>query len=138
MISKTAQHIELHKKYVCEWVQDQTISVQHVPRETKPADIFTKEMCNCIHFCWLWDLFMSRLSDFLSTSLLEVHHACQRSQNKVAPLVAHVSVSFCASSYITALASNTFCWLVTAISHLLSDIHHILCRTFGLVPSGLL
>ncbi len=74
----------------------------------------------------------------LCTSLLEVHHMYQRSKNKVAHLAAHVSISFGASSYITALASNTFCLSVTAISHLSSASRHILHRTFGVVPSGLL
>jgi hypothetical protein len=62
----------------------------------------------------------------------------QQSQNKVSSLAAHVSVSFGASSYIMALASNTFCRLVTAISHHLSAGRHILHGTFGLVPPGLL
>jgi hypothetical protein len=138
MIAKATRHIELRKNSICKWVQDQRISVQHVPGKTNPANIFTKEVRNGAHFCWLWDLFMSQLSDFLSTSLLEVHHTRQRSQHKVAPLAAHVSFSFGASSYITALASNTFCQLVAAIPYLFSASCHILYRTFGLVPSGLL
>ncbi len=131
-------HIELCKNSVCKWVQDQTISIQHVPRKTNPADIATKEMHNGIHFHRLWDSFLSQLSDFLSTSLLEVHHVRQQSQNKVSCLATHVFNSFGASSYIMTLTSNTFCWLVTAISYILSADCHILSRSFGLVPSGLI
>jgi hypothetical protein len=138
MTLKAAHRIELHKISICEWVQDQTISVQHVPGSTNPADIFTKEMHDGAHFHQLRNSLVSRLSDFLRTSLLEVHHARQRSQHTVAPSAAHVSISFGASFYFTALASNTFCRSVTAISHLSSAGRHILCCTFDFVPSGLL
>jgi hypothetical protein len=53
MTSKAAHHIELHKNSVCEWVQDQTISVQHVPGKKNLANIFTKEMWDGVNFCRL-------------------------------------------------------------------------------------
>jgi hypothetical protein len=50
MTSKAARHIELRENLVQEWVQDKTISVQHVAGKTNPADIFTKEMRDGVHF----------------------------------------------------------------------------------------
>ncbi len=90
MTSKAARHIELHKNSVCEWVQDKTVPVKHIASKTNPADIFTMEMRNCAHFRHLRDSFMSRLSDFVKTSLLETQHACHHSHliNNLAPLAA--------------------------------------------------
>ncbi len=76
MASKAECYTKLQENFVCEWVQDNTVSVKHVADKLNPADIFIKEMQDgCIHFRWLWDLFMTQLSNFLNTSFLEVHHA---------------------------------------------------------------
>ena len=72
------------------------------------------------HFRRLRDLFMSRLSDFVNDSLLESHHARQRSPNMVAPSAAWVSLASCASSYLSALTTNTFCRSASSVSHLCS------------------
>jgi hypothetical protein len=50
MTSKAARHIELRKNAVREWVQDKTLKVQHVSGKIHPADIFTKEMRDGMHF----------------------------------------------------------------------------------------
>jgi hypothetical protein len=103
MTSKAARHIELCKNSVCEWVQDKKIAVWHVAGKINPANIFTKEMHDGTHFCCLHDSFMSRLLDFLNTTLLESHHARQRSQHSVAPSTAWVTLASGASSYLSAL-----------------------------------
>jgi hypothetical protein len=50
MTSKAMHHIELSKNSVCEWIQDQTISIHHILGKMNPANIFTKEMRNGVHF----------------------------------------------------------------------------------------
>jgi hypothetical protein len=120
MMSKAARHIKLCKNSVCKWVQDKTIAVKHVAGKINPADIFTKEMCDGTHFCWLRNSFMSWLSDFLNTLLLESHHTHQRSPHSVVPSAAWVTLASIASSYLSALAANTFCWSATSVSHLCS------------------
>jgi hypothetical protein len=50
MTLKAAQHIELCKNSVCKWVQDKTLQVEHVSGKINPADIFTKEMHDGVHF----------------------------------------------------------------------------------------
>ncbi len=47
---KSARHIELRENSVCEWVQDKTLQVEHMSEKINPADIFTKEMCDGVHF----------------------------------------------------------------------------------------
>ena len=120
MTSKAAHHIELWENSVREWVKDNTISVKHVAGKLNPADIFTKEMRDGVHFHWLRDSFMTWLADFFNTSLLTIHHARQRSQNTVAPSAAQVSLSAGCSSFFSVLGSNSFCRSATAISHLSS------------------
>jgi hypothetical protein len=73
MTSKAARHIKLRKNLVWEWVQDKSIKVVHVAGKTNLADIFTKEMCNCMHFHRLRNSFMSHLSNFLSGSVLAIN-----------------------------------------------------------------
>ncbi len=87
MTSKAAHHIELSENSICEWVQDKTL-VEHVSGKINPADIFTKEMRDGAHFRCVRDLFMSCLSDFLSESILAVHHASQRDPTLVTPAAA--------------------------------------------------
>ena len=77
MTLKGACHIELREKLVCEWVQDKSIKVVHITGKTNPAEIFTNEMQDGMHFRQLQDSLMSRLSDFLSGSILSIHHARQ-------------------------------------------------------------
>jgi hypothetical protein len=137
MTSKAARHIELHKNSVCEWVQDKTIAVPHVAGKINPADIFTKEMRDGTHFCCLRDSFMSWLLDFLNTTLLESHHACQWSQHSVAPSAAWVTLASGASSYLSALAANTFYWSTTSVSHLCSAGRQLLWGLHGFFPPDL-
>jgi hypothetical protein len=64
MTSKVAHHIESRESLVREWVQEKSIKVVHVAGTTNPADIFSTEMPDGIHFCWLRNSFMSCLLDF--------------------------------------------------------------------------
>ena len=134
MNSKAVCHIELRENLVREWVLDNTLSVKHVPGKVNPADIFTKEMRDGTHFCWLWDSFMSCLSNFLQGSLLVLHHAHQTGLNQVAPAAVQVALLIGPSSYFTALASSLFCRTLTTISHLSSAGRQILRRLHGFVP----
>jgi hypothetical protein len=140
MTSKAAWHIELCKNSVCKWVQDKNISVKHVAGKTNPADIFTKEMRIGAHFRHLRDSFMSRLSNFVNTSLLEIHHTHQHSHfiNNLPPLVAWVVLTACASLYFSALVSNIFCHSVTTMSHLSILERQLLPGLYHFIPSGLI
>jgi hypothetical protein len=138
MTSKAARHIELRENSVREWVQDKTISVKHVAGKTNPADIFTKEMRDGAHFRRLRDSFMSRLSDFNNVTLLLTHHTRQRSPNTVAPSAAWVSLASGASSYFSALVSNTFCRSASAVSHLSSAGRQLIRSLHGFIPPALL
>jgi hypothetical protein len=80
---------------------------------------------------------MCHLSNFLSTSLLETHHAHQQSHQSVAPLAAWVSIALGASSYFSALAANTFWRSATAMSHLSSASHQLLQGLHGFIPPDL-
>jgi hypothetical protein len=137
MISKAAWHIELCKNSIHKWVQDKTISIKHVAGKTNPADIFTKEMRNGVHSHCLRDSFMCPLSGLLKTSLLEAHHAHQCSHQSVTPLVAWVSIASDASSYFSTLAANTFCWSITAMSHLFSAGRQHFQGLDGFIPPDL-
>ena len=108
MTLKAARHIELRENSVCKWVQDKTLKVIHVAGKTNPADIFTKEMGDGTHFWRLRDSFMSRLSDFLSASVLAVHHARQHSSRSMAPAAACMSLSSGNSPFMGVLASSSF------------------------------
>jgi hypothetical protein len=102
-----------------------------------PADIFTTEMQDGMHFHRLCDSFMSQLSNFNNISLLETHHTHQPSPHSVAPSAAWValtSVSSNASSYFSALAVNTFCLSVTAMSHLSNAGCQLLGSLHGFIP----
>jgi hypothetical protein len=135
MTLKAARHIELRKNAVREWVQDKTLKVQHVSGKINPADIFTKEMRDGTHFRQLWDSFMSRLSDFISGSILAVHHASQRCpRNKVAPAAAVGSTSGGILGYFTALATSSFFCSLTNILHLSSVGQYLLQRAYAVVP----
>jgi hypothetical protein len=137
MTSKAAQHIELCKNSVREWVQDKMVSVKYVPCKVNPADIFIKEMRDGMHFCCLSDSFMSQLSDFNNISLLETHHTHQRSSHSVAPSAAWValaSASSNASSYFSALAANMFCWSVIETSNFSSAGCQLLGSLHGFIP----
>jgi hypothetical protein len=135
MTSKVACHIESRENLVCKWVQDKTLKVLHVAGKTNLADIFAKEMRDGTHFCWLHNSFMSRLSNFLSASVLAVHHARQHSSCYVAPAAARVSLSSGDSPFIKVLASSSFFWTVTNISHLLSAGWQLLWHLHGFIPS---
>jgi hypothetical protein len=137
MTSKAARHIELRENSVCKWVQDKTLSVKHVAGKTNPTNIFTKEMRDGAHFRRLQDSFMSWLSDFVSDSLLESHHVCQRSSNLVAHSAAWVSLASGASSYFSALTANTFCRLASSVSHLCSAGRQLIRTLHGFVPPDL-
>jgi hypothetical protein len=123
---------------VCKSVQDKTTSVKHVAGKINPADIFTKEMRDGVLFCCLHNSFMSWLSDFFNTSLLETHHVHQWSQQLVASSAALVALASGASSYFSALATNSFCRSVTAMFHLSSAGCQLLCGLYGFIPSSLI
>jgi hypothetical protein len=56
--------------------------------------VLTKEMQDGTHYQRLHDSFMSRLLDFLSVSVLAIHHAWQHdSSRSVAPAAAWVYLS---------------------------------------------
>ena len=137
MTSKAARHIELRENSVREFVQDKIVKVVHVAGKTNPADIFTKEMRDGAHFRRLRDSFMSRLSDFLSGSMLAVHHARQQSPSSDTPAAARVFVSSAESPYLQVLASSSFFRTVSNISHLSSAGRQLLRRAHGFVPSCL-
>ncbi len=80
---------------------------------------------------------MSQLFDFLNTLLLHSHHARQQSQHSVAPSAAWVTIASGTYSYLSALAANTFCWTVTAMSHLSSAGRQLLCCLHGFIPPDL-
>jgi hypothetical protein len=120
MSSKAACHIELRENLVWEWVQDKTINVQHLSGQINPDKIFTKEMPDGTHFCCLQDLFMSRLSDFINSSLLAILHTRQRSSRQVLSAATQVILTVHPSSYPSARVSSSFCCTFAAISHLCS------------------
>jgi hypothetical protein len=138
MTSKAARHIELPKNSVRKWVQDKTIVVNHIASKINPADIFTKEMHDGTHFHQLCDSFMFWLSDFFNTSLLESHHAHQRSPHTVVPSAAWVTLASSASSFLSALAANTFCWSTISVSHLCSVGRQLLQGLHGFIPPDLI
>ncbi len=120
------------------WWHNKTLDVLHVTGKINPANIFTKEIRDGTHFCCLCDSFMSRLSDFLSTSLLTVHHARLQTPNQILPAAACVTLVNCASSYFTALALSSFCHTLTNISHLCSSGRQLLWGLHGFVPPCLI
>jgi hypothetical protein len=140
MTFKAARHIELRKNSVCKWVKTRLYPVKHISGKTNPADIFTTEMHDSVHFCCLRDSFMSCLSNFVNTSLLKTHHACQQSHfiNNLAPLAAWVVLTAGASLYFLAPVSNTFCRFVTTMSHLSSSGCQLLRGLYHFIPSGLI
>jgi hypothetical protein len=137
MTSKAACHIELRENSIQEWVQDKTLNVVHVAAKVNPANIFTKEMKDGTHFLRLRVSFMISLSDFMNDSLLHLHHACQRSP-QVTPAAALVIIASGCTSYMAALASNSFCRNLSNVSHLCSAGWHLFWQHHHLVPSGLL
>ncbi len=59
-------------------MQEKTINVQHISGKIYLADIFTKKkMQDGAHFHRLQDSFMSRLSDFINSTLLAIRHTHQ-------------------------------------------------------------
>jgi hypothetical protein len=137
MTSKAARHIELRENSVREWVQDNTLNVVHVPGKVNPADIFTKEMRDGVHFRRLRDSFMSRLSDFLNDSILAIHHASQRTPTTVTPVAAPVQAIGGSSGYFTALSSSSIFRNLEDISHLCSAGRHLFRRLHGFIPAHL-
>lgn len=137
MTSKAAWHIELCENSVREWVQDNTLNIEHVPGKVNPADIFTKEMRDGVHYRHLRDSFMSRLSDFLNDSILAIHHASQHPQHTVTPAAAPVQAVGGSSGYFTALSSSLIFRNLENISHLCSAGRHIFRRLHGFVPAHL-
>jgi hypothetical protein len=135
MTSKAARHIELRVNSYREWVQDKTLQVEHVSGKINPADIFTEEMRDGAHFRCVRDSFMSHLSDFLSDSILAVHHASQRSPTFITPAAARVSACGGSSGYLSALGSSSFFRTLENISHLCSAGRHLLRWAHGFVPA---
>jgi hypothetical protein len=135
MTSKAARHIELRENSVREWIQSKLLTVKHVSGKINPSDIFTKEMRDGIHFRRLRDSFMSRLSDFINSSLLAVHHSRQAASSST-PAAARAVRAAGPVSYFSALASSSFCRSLPAISHLSSAGRQLLRSLHGFVPSG--
>jgi hypothetical protein len=134
---KAARHIELHENSVREWVHDNTLNVVNVPGKVNPADIFTKEIRDGVHFQRLRDSFMSRLSDFLNDSILAIHHASQRTPTTVTPATAPVQAVGSSLDYFTALSSSLIFRTLGNISHLCSAGWHLFQRLHGFVPAHL-
>ncbi len=67
MTSKCNCHIEIQENITRVWVDKGAITVSHVSGKSNPADIFTKEMRDGVHFRRLRDSFMCRGSDFLKS-----------------------------------------------------------------------
>jgi hypothetical protein len=134
MTCKAACHIELRENSVQEWIQDKTLHVEHVSRKINPADIFTKEMRDGAHFCHLQDSFMSRLSHFLTNSILAIHHASQHSPNTVTPAAARVCASSKSSGYLYALCSSPFFHSLKNISYLCTSGRHLIYCAHRFVP----
>jgi hypothetical protein len=80
---------------------------------------------------------MSWLSDFLNTLLLHSHHAHQQSKRSVALSATWVTIASGTSSYLSALAANTSCRTVTAVSHLSSAGRQLLCGLHCFIPPNL-
>jgi hypothetical protein len=118
-------------------VQDKTLNVVHVAGKFNPTDIFTKEMKDGPHFRRLRDSFMICLSDVMNDSLLHLHHARQQSP-QVTPAAALDSIASGCTSYMAALASNSFCRTLSNVSHLCSAGQHLFRKHHHLVPSSLL
>ncbi len=133
MTSKAACHIKLHQNSIREWVHDKTLNVVHVAGKVNPPNIFTKEMNDGTHFCHLRDSFMICLSDFMNDSLLHLLHARQQSP-QVTPAATLVSIASGCTTYMAALASNSFCRTLSNISHLCSAGGHIFWQHHHLVP----
>ncbi len=72
------------------------------------ADIFTKEMRNVVHFRRVLDSFMSRLSDYLSNSILAIHYTSQKAPTLVTPAAAQVRACGGSSGYFSALGTSSF------------------------------
>jgi hypothetical protein len=137
MTSKAACHIKLCENSIREWVQDKTLNVVHVTGKVNPTNIFTKEMKDGAHFRHLRDSFMICLSDFMNDSLLHFHHAHQQSP-QVTPAATLVSIASGCTSYMAALASNSFCRTLSNVSHLCSAGRHLFQQHHHLVSSKLL
>jgi hypothetical protein len=137
-ISKAAWHIEMCENLVREWVQDKTIQIVHVAGETDPADIFTKEMRDGMHFRQLRDSFMLRLLDILSKLVLAACHARQPPHQLAAPTMACVVLSSVDSLFMRVLASSSFFRTLANILHLSSAGWQLLWCLHGFVPSSLL
>jgi hypothetical protein len=81
---------------------------------------------------------MSRLSNFLSTSLLTVHIAQLQNPTQLVPAAACVTLTNSVSQYFMALASSSFRRTLTNISHLCSLGCQLLWGLHGCVPSHLI
>ncbi len=102
MTSKAAHHIKLQENFIHEWVQDKTLNVVCIEGKNNPGNILTKEIDGA-HFCCLRDSFMTRLSDFVNDSLLQLHHSCQRSP-PITPTAAFDWFSSCVVQLCTVLS----------------------------------
>ncbi len=87
---------------------------------------------------WFALVLRSHLLDFLSKSVLAIHHEWQPSPRTVAPATAQVSPSNGNSPFMRVLASFFFFRTLTNILHLSSAGRRILWRLHGFVPSSLI
>ncbi len=110
-----------------------------VGQATRMALIMVLKKCRMApNFQPLCDSFMSHLSNFLSASVLTIHHTWQHSSQSVAPASACVSLSSDDSPFMGILASSSFFLTVTNISHLLSAGQHLFWHLHGFILSSLI
>ena len=122
MTMKATRHMEQRETSVREWVQDKTLNVYHVKGTCNPADIFTKEMKDGVHFRRLRDSFMTRSSSFLKSPSLATSNLPGYSSDLVH--LAQTAKSVPTSSYsglLEVMLSHNIFRSKTSFSHLSSS-----------------
>ena len=123
MTMKATRHMEQRETSVREWVQDKTLNVYHVKGTCNPADIFTKEMKDGVHFRRLRDSFMTRSSSFLKSPSLDTSSNLPGYSSDLVHLAQtakSVPTSSCSGLLEVMLSSNIF-RSKTSFSHLSSS-----------------
>jgi hypothetical protein len=128
MTTKGNRHIENWENSVREWVADGTLTVLHVCGKTNIADIFTKEMRDAANFCYLWDAFMSRASDFIKG----FHYSRNVPPSPAAQTVHYVAPS--QPGLLEGLALHVSFRLPSAISSLSASGRYLLSRITSSFP----
>lgn len=123
MTMKATRHMEQRETSVREWVQDKTLNVYHVKGTCNPADIFTKEMKDGVHFRRLRDSFMTRSSSFLKSPSLATSSTLPGYSSDLVHL-AQTAKSVPTSSYsglLEVMLSHNIFRSKTSFSHLSSS-----------------